>query len=255
MALLAALAAVFATAGGTTLAPIQQSCRLSVGEKIGTLRLETGNDDCEGGKHCGTNMSDVPENRFMGISVADLAENHTQVTATIDAEAGKFSCTGAIKERALTGSSVFTPNSDFVARMEKMGFSGYDSRMLLAYALLDVQSGWAQSLKDLGIRGLDSGNLIALRVFNADPDYVRSMTALGYGLPDAGELINMRVQGVNAKEVAEFRALGYQPTLEQLVQIRIFKVTPEFIRRMQARGLKNLTIEKLVQIRIFNLAD
>jgi len=39
------------------------------------------------------------------------------------------------------------------------------------------------------------------------------------------------------------------------VQIRIFKVTPDFIRRMQARGFKNLSIDKLVQIRIFNLAD
>jgi hypothetical protein len=37
--------------------------------------------------------------------------------------------------------------------------------------------------------------------------------------------------------------------------MRIFKVTPDFIRRMQARGLKDLTIRKLVQIRIFNLAE
>jgi hypothetical protein len=49
--------------------------------------------------------------------------------------------------------------------------------------------------------------------------------------------------------------MGYQPTLDELVQMRIFKVTPDFIRRMQARGLKDLTISKLVQIRIFNLAE
>jgi len=64
------------------------------------------------------------------------------------------------------------------------------------------------------------------------------MTALGYALPDADQLISMRVQGVNADEVGQIRALGYQPTLDQLVQIRIFKVTPDFIRRMQARVLK-----------------
>jgi len=63
------------------------------------------------------------------------------------------------------------------------------------------------------------------------------------------------VQGVNAEQVREIRALGYQPTIDQLVQIRIFKITPDFIRRMQARGFKNLTIDKLVQIRIFKLAD
>ena len=88
------------------------------------------------------------------------------------------------------------------------------------------------------IDGLDTDKLIAMRVFNIDPSYVHSITALGYPQPDADQLIGLRVQGVNAEEVAQFRAMGYQPTLEQLIQIRIFKVTPDFIRRMQARGSK-----------------
>jgi hypothetical protein len=37
--------------------------------------------------------------------------------------------------------------------------------------------------------------------------------------------------------------------------MRIFKITPDFIHRMQAKGLSNLTISKLVQIRIFQLAE
>ena len=36
---------------------------------------------------------------------------------------------------------------------------------------------------------------------------------------------------------------------------RIFHITPEFIQRMQGRGLKDLTIAKLVQIRIFKLDE
>jgi hypothetical protein len=68
-------------------------------------------------------------------------------------------------------------------------------------------------------------------------------------------LIALRVQGVDPAEVREIRALGYQPTLDELIQIRIFHITPEFIRRMRARDLKDLTIAKLVQIRIFNLAE
>ncbi len=65
----------------------------------------------------------------------------------------------------------------------------------------------------------------------------------------------MRVQHVDPEEVKQIRAMGYEPTLDELVQMRIFKVTPDFIRRMQARGLKDLTISKLVQIRIFDLAE
>ena len=56
-------------------------------------------------------------------------------------------------------------------------------------------------------------------------------------------------------QVKQIRALGYEPTLDQLVEMRIFKVTPEFIERMRARGLNDLTISKLVQIRIFKLDE
>jgi hypothetical protein len=84
---------------------------------------------------------------------------------------------------------------------------------------------------------------------------VRSLTSLGYAMPTADQLISLSVQGVNGEEVKQIRALGYEPTVDQLIQIRIFKITPDFIQRMQARGLKDLTIDKLVQIRIFKLAD
>ena len=105
------------------------------------------------------------------------------------------------------------------------------------------------------IQGITTDNLIALRIFNVDPPYIQSITAMGYELPDADRLIALRVQGVNAAEVREIRALGYQPTLDELIQIRIFHVTPDFIRSMEGRGFKNLTIAKLVQIRIFKLAE
>lgn len=60
---------------------------------------------------------------------------------------------------------------------------------------------------------------------------------------------------VDPDEVKQIRALGYQPTLDELIQMRIFNITPGFIHRMRARGFENLTIPKLVQIRIFNLAE
>jgi len=118
-----------------------------------------------------------------------------------------------------------------------------------------VRVDWVESMQRLGIHGMNSDNLIAMRIFHVDPTFVNGLTALGYAVPDADKLVGLSVQGVNADEVRQIRSLGYQPTLDQLVQIRIFKITPDFIQRMQARGLKDLTIEKLVQIRIFKLAD
>src|SRR5580658_7669106 len=230
-------------------------CYISIGEKSGTFRLQTDDGNCHGHRGCGNNMSDLPSSRFTGITIADFANSGAHLTATLAAEAGTFTCTGAIQNGELSGTTAFTTNPAFVAHMQKLGFTEYDDQKLFAYTLFDVNTPWVQSLQQLGIRGMDSDNLIALRIFHVDPAFVKGLTALGYAVPDADKLVALSVQGVNADEVRQIRALGYQPTVDQLIQIRIFKVTPEFIQRMQARGLKNLTIDKLVQIRIFKLAD
>lgn len=237
--------------------PIHEHCNLSIGDRSGTFRLEIGGEDCHGEshRHCGTNRSDVAVNRITGFSLADLTNTGANLTAKLTAEAGTFECAGTVAENELHGNGTFTPNPEFVSRMSKMGYTGFTSDKLLECTYFDVKSEWVQSLKDAGVQGIDSDKIIALRIFNADADYVRGLTALGYAVPDADQLVSLRVQGVNVQEVKEIRALGYQPTFDQLVQIRIFKVTPEFIRSMQARGFKNLTLDKLVQIRIFNLAD
>jgi hypothetical protein len=238
-----------------SLEALHEHCTISPSEDAGKLSLRVESGDCIGGRHCGSSFSNESMSRFTGVSLANLADEGDHLTATLKAEAGTFTCTGTVHEAALEGDSLFTPDPAFVARMEQMGFTGYDSEKLMAYAFIGVDSAWARSMQQTGIQGLTIDNLLALRIFKADPQYIRGITDLGYAMPNADQLIGLKVQGVNAEEVREIRALGYQPSLDELIQIRIFKITPDFIRRMQARGFKNLTIAKLVQIRIFNLAD
>jgi hypothetical protein len=247
--------AVIALHAAAPLEPIHAKCILSASEHPGKFRMHIEKDGCPADSHCDSSISDESASRFTGISIADLSREGAHLTATLAAEAGTFTCDGNVHDGELTGESVFTPDAAFVARMEQMGFTGYDSNKLQVYTFLNIEGPWVRSLKQTGIYGMNSDNLIALRVFNVDPDYVHSITALGYPMPDAEKLVGLACQGVNAQEVKEIRALGYQPTLDELIQIRIFKITPEFIHRMEDRGLKNLTLSKLVQIRIFKLAD
>jgi hypothetical protein len=251
----ALISAVIALHAATPLEPIHANCTISAGEHPGKLRLQIEKYGCPAKNHCDNSNSDESASRFTGISIADLSRNGAHLTATLAAEAGVFTCTGNVHDGELTGDSLFTPNAAFASRMQQMGFDVDDSDKLQVYAFLNVETAWVQSLQQIGVHDLTADNLIALRIFNVDPDYVRSITALGYPMPDADKLIGLACQGVNAQEVKEIRALGYHPTLDELIQIRIFKITPEFIHHMQDRGLKNLTISKLVQIRIFKLAD
>jgi hypothetical protein len=217
------------------------------------LRLERGG--CEGFHDCGSTQTQEPWNAFSGFTLADLQREGARVDAVIHAEAGKITCSGAVHDGRLSGDYTFVPDPAFVARMQQMGFRDLDAEKLQAYTLFHIETAWIRSIQDTGVTGLDSGNLIALRIFHVDAGYISGLKALGYPAPGAGKLVALRVQHVEPEEVKQIRAMGYQPTLDELVQMRIFKVTPDFIRRMQARGLKDLTIRKLVQIRIFNLAE
>lgn len=252
------LASAITALQAAALEPLRAACSISVSEHTGRLRLRIDMErpECgDQGGHCGSNFNEESMDRLTGISVADLQNEGARLTATLAAEPGTLTCRGTVHDGSLIGDAEFRPDAAFAAHMEQMGFSGLDSDKLMVYALVGVDSQWVHSLQELGIHGMTTDNLIALRIFKADTEYVHSITALGYPLPSADQLVGMRVQGVNAEEIRQIRALGYQPTFEELEQIRIFHVTPEFIRQMEARGLKNLTIAKLVQIKIFKLDE
>ena len=250
-----ALACMAATLPAQSFAPLHAKCEISPSTDGGKLSLHVFDHDCPDDHHCGSNFSNESMNRFTGITLADLARDGAHLTATLTAEAGTFTCTGTVHEQALYGDALFTPDPAFVDRMGKLGFTGYDTQKLQAYAFLDVTSDFARSLQQANIKGVTTDNLIALRIFKIDPAYAQSFVSLGYEQPDADKLIGLKVQGVNGDEVRQIRALGLKPTLDELIQIRIFKITPDFVHRMQNRGLKDLTIAKLVQIRIFKLDE
>jgi hypothetical protein len=256
IAMVAIIAASALALPAQTFAPIHAKCEISPSEENGKFSLHIfEKTDCPEGRHCGSNFSHEPMTRLTGITTADLDRDGAHLTATLAAEAGTFTCTGTVHEHELYGDALFTPDSAFVDRMAKLGFTAYDSQKLEACALLDVTSDFARSLQQAHIEGITTDNLIALRIFKIDPAYARGFVTLGYEQPNADKLIALKVQGVNAEEVRQIRELGYQPSLDELIQIRIFKITPDFVRRMQQRGFKNLTIAKLVQIRIFKLAE
>lgn len=241
--------------GAEALETLHSTCAISMGDKTGSFRLRIGDEGCGGDHHCGNFSSDDMASRLTGITIADLARDGAQLNAEMKAEAGTFTCAGTVHGGVLEGKSTFAPNDAFVDRMRQLGFSGFDSDKLEAYTLFDIKTAWVESLKNAKVNGITIDNLIALRIFRVDAAYVSALTGLGYETPDADQLIGMKVQGVNADEIRQIRALGLQPSMDELIQMRIFKVTPEFVRRMQARGFKDLTISKLVQIKIFKIDE
>lgn len=236
--------------------PLHGTCSIAPSTEGDHVQFKLERGDCgEGKHHCNTNDSNMSLSNFSGFTLADLKNDGAHVDAVIAAEAGRLTCSGTVHDLTLSGDFTFVADPAFVARMGKMGFTGYDSEKLEAYTLFHVETSWIQSLQSTGVTGITTDNIIALRIFKVDAPFVKSMADLGYPNLPAEKLIAFKIHGVNPDDVKQYRAMGYQPNADELIQMRIFKVTPDFIKRMQARGLNDLTIQKLVQIRIFKLAD
>jgi hypothetical protein len=231
------------------------TCRIRAAGNAGGFELKLERGNCEGGGNCDNTQTNEPLDAFTGITLADLSREGAHLDAVLTAEAGTLRCSGSVHAAELAGSFTFEPNQAFVERMREVGITGIDSRKLEAYALFRVTRDWVVSLQKAGVTDINADNLLALRIFKVDAEYVHSLASLGYPAPPAGKLIALKVQGVDPSEVKQVEAMGYHPTLDELIQMRIFKVTPDFIERMRAKGFDNLTIAKLVQIRIFKLAD
>jgi hypothetical protein len=209
---------------------------------------------CSSDHDCNQTATEPP-GAWSGISLASLSREGSHIEAVLRAEAGSLTCSGTVHNQALEGSYTFAPSTQFVTRMGSLGITGLTTEKLQAYTMFRIDSAWVESLQKEGIPGIDSSNLIAMKIFNVEPAYVERLKDLGYATPSAQKLIALKVHRVDPEEIRQVRALGYQPTLDETLQMRIFKVTPAFIERMRSRGLNNLTISKLVQIRIFKLDE
>lgn len=239
-----------------SLQAIHGHCSIAPSTMPDHVRYEFEHGDCDSSDHnCHENNSDAPLSTFSGLALADFEHEGAHIDAKIIAEAGTISCSGEIHGATLSGDFTFTPNTAFVQSMERLGFTGFDSNKLEAYTLFHIDTQWVQQLQAAGVTDMNTGNIIALRIFKITPDFVHEMDGLGYSHLGASKLIAFGVHHVSADEVKEYRAMGYNPTADELIQMRIFKVTPDFIHRMKDRGFNNLTIAKLVQIRIFKLAE
>jgi len=91
--------------------------------------------------------------------------------------------------------------------------------------------------------------LFALALHDVSTAFIKTMIAEGYRVT-LEEYLTMRIFDITPEYIREMRSLGFKDiTHDELVSSRIHKVTPEYVREMRAAGW-NLDIDELQSTRI-----
>jgi hypothetical protein len=243
-----------------------------------TLSVMLGRTTASGGK----------DNRYFklklaelnGIERAQIETGSERVSFQLKRRAGKFDFDGAFARRKGTGTFSFTAEPEFIAAMERAGYTEGLRQNLFGYAISDYGGKVADEFSDLGIERptakelqsmLTHGvtvefikelkslgyeprsiqQLISMKIHGANIEFIKSLTALGYAAPSLDELVSMRVHGVSVKFIKELEALGYErPPLNVLTSMRIHGASLEFISALKLLGYERLPLEQLIALRV-----
>ena len=204
-----------------------------------------------GSHHGFDTSSDWQLTDLRGLDWAGTAKH--DVHFSIVRDAGTIECQGFVQDRRGAGLFTFKPNTQYLAEMQKLGFT-FNEPELFSAATFDISLEFARSLKALAVQGIDAEKLVAFRIHGVTPEFIRDLRSSGLRAGDADELIAFRIHGVSPEFVGELNRLGYpNAPAAQLIALRIHGVTPEYIESVRSKGLHDLTLEQLVSMRIHGI--
>jgi hypothetical protein len=117
------------------------------------------------------------------------------------------------------------------------------------YAATLRQLGLELDLDKHGQKRSEEEELFTLAVLDVSTDFIRSLQAEGYKVT-LSKYVEMRIFNVTPEYIREMRSVGYQNlSAQKLIETRIHKATPDYIRKMRADGF-NLPLDEYIAFRI-----
>lgn len=117
---------------------------------------------------------------------------------------------------------------------------------------------FASALRDAGVRGTDritDRELMVLALGDATSAEVREFIAMGMQL-EVQEVIELTLHRVTPEYARQMRSLGISGTntARDLVQLRIHRVTVDYVREMEEMGYRGLSRDELLQMGIHGVS-
>jgi hypothetical protein len=98
-------------------------------------------------------------------------------------------------------------------------------------------------------------DLIPYKIFKVTPEYAAGLKDAGFGPLPMDKLLQLRIQNVTPEFAKSMRQRYPDVTVDQLVQMKIFRIDDDFIASAKGHGFDSLSIDKLVRLRMSGLLD
>ena len=228
--------------------PVKGTWALTESDKAGKVHLSFNRTS---GKH--RNWQTGKSFDLAEFPELDLTNRARQpLTFTLKRDAGDISGDGVVLDGAGSGVFTFSPASDYLDRLKRLGFADAEADKQWAYALNDVSLAYARGMAERKIPGLEADELLGYRAVGGDLQFVDDLRKEGLAVEDAGSLIAFRVHDVTSDFVRAIRATGLTPDEDELVAMQIHDVTPAYIAEMKASGLAS-DVDDLIAFQIHDV--
>ncbi|HUP61700.1 MAG TPA: hypothetical protein VNA69_14915 [Thermoanaerobaculia bacterium] len=149
---------------------------------------------------------------------------------------------------------------NFGNAMSIAGFTGLSDAQIRGASSTPVQFQLAREAGTVSFEGsFRNGNGAGQFTFTPNRNYPAAIRALGIefdlggkreGKSEEDHLFTLAVLDVSTSYIKSLQAEGYRETLEKYLSMRIFNVTPEYIREMRGLGFREIDADDLVSTRI-----
>ena len=195
----------------------------------------------------GTN---VPIDRFEGLTAAQLRGAGGPVQFRLRRDAGTFTFEGVLRNGVGAGTFSFTADANFPSELAKRGFARPSAREQYQMARHDVGFALIDELGRQGYGKPQTSELVRAGQHGVDATYVREMGALGHRLGSLDPLVTLRDHGVGPSFIKELAGLGYKSlSADELRRARDHGISPEYVRGMRDAGYGSLPMDVLINAR------